>query len=62
MKDERPKHPETGEPLETHRPSDAEKAARNRRNLFIALGLVAFAVLVFAVTVMRLSANISAGG
>lgn len=41
-----------------------EQAARNRRNVALALGLVAFIVVVFTVTVLRLSANIaaSAGG
>lgn len=58
---EQPTHPQTGEPIETVRPSDAEKQARKRRNLAIGLALAGFSVLVFAVTVMRLSANVSGG-
>lgn len=42
--------------------SDAEKAQQKRRNLVIALSLVGFVVLVFLVTVIRLSQNISANG
>ncbi|MFC0633997.1 hypothetical protein [Brevundimonas balnearis] len=34
-------------------------AARKRRNLAIALGLVAFMVLVFLTTVLRLQANVA---
>ena len=34
-----------------------ELNARKRRNLFIALGLVAFIVLVFTTTVLRLQQN-----
>jgi hypothetical protein len=34
-----------------------ELNARKRRNLFIALGLVAFVVLVFLTTVLRLQQN-----
>ncbi|MFN3353521.1 MAG: hypothetical protein ACK4Z5_07935 [Brevundimonas sp.] len=34
-------------------------AARKRRNLAIAFGLVAFMVLVFVTTVLRLQANIA---
>lgn len=36
--------------------------ARKRRNLFIALSLVAFMVAVFLITVVRLSENIASGG
>lgn len=39
-----------------------QEAARRRRNLAIAGGLVAFIVLVFLVTVLRLAANLQAGG
>ena len=35
--------------------------ARNRRNLFIALALVAFVVLVFFVSIARMHANSVAG-
>lgn len=37
--------------------SPEEVRARKRRNLWIALGLVAFIVLVFATTVLRLQQN-----
>lgn len=40
----------------------AQEAARKRRNLVIAGSLVGFIVLVFLVTVLRLSQNIAAGG
>lgn len=36
-------------------------AARKKRNVYIALGLVAFMVAVFLITVVRLSQNIAAG-
>lgn len=36
-----------------------QKKARSRRNVVIALSLVAFVVLVFLVTVVRLSSNIA---
>lgn len=36
-------------------------AARKRRNVAIALGLVGFAVLIFAITALRLAQNISTG-
>jgi hypothetical protein len=39
------------------RPTPEELRARKRRNLWIALGLVAFIVLVFATTVLRLQQN-----
>ena len=40
---------------------DAFIAARKRRNRAIAISLVAFAVLVFVVTALRLAQNIAAG-
>lgn len=39
-----------------------QEAARRRRNLAIAGGLAAFVALVFLVTVLRLAANVQAGG
>lgn len=42
--------------------SPEEEAARKKRNVAIAWSLVAFMVLVFAITVMRLSQNIAGGG
>jgi hypothetical protein len=39
-------------------PPDARKS-RNQRNFAIALGLAAFVVVVFAVTILRISGNIS---
>ena len=38
-----------------------ELRARKRRNIALALGLVAFIVLVFVTTVLRLHANIGVG-
>jgi flagellar basal body-associated protein FliL len=35
-------------------------AARNKRSLWIALGLVAFIVLIFTTTFMRMQANLTA--
>ncbi|MEM7767332.1 MAG: hypothetical protein AAF253_07565 [Pseudomonadota bacterium] len=35
--------------------SDAEIAARNRRNLWLGLGLLAFVLIVLAVTMVRIS-------
>jgi len=49
---------------ETIRMTDEQKAALKKRNRAVALSLIAFMGLIFAVTVMRLSQNIaaSAGG
>ena len=33
--------------------------ARSRRNIFLALALVAFVVLVFVVTILKLSGNVA---
>lgn len=41
--------------------SPEEEAARKKRNVAIAWSLVAFMVLIFAITVMRLSQNIAGG-
>ena len=38
-----------------------ELRARKRRNIALALGLVAFIVLVFVTTVLRLQANVAGG-
>lgn len=59
--EDQPRHPESGEPLETTVLNAQEKDARRRRNMAIGIALCAFAVLVFAVTVIRLSSNISGG-
>lgn len=47
---------------ETHTPSADEEKARRRRNIAIALSVVAFAVLVYLTTVLRLAENIKSGG
>jgi hypothetical protein len=39
---------------EFHTPTPAEKAARKRRNLYVAGALIAFIVIVFLITVIRL--------
>jgi hypothetical protein len=41
--------------------SDAAAKARRRRSLFLALGLVAFVILIFVVTLVRLKGNVLAG-
>jgi len=38
--------------------SDAAARARRGRNIAIALGLVAFVILIFVVTLVRLGANV----
>lgn len=38
---------------------DAAKKARNGRNVALALGLAAFVVLVFVVTLVRLGGNVA---
>lgn len=44
----------------TNAPESEEAAkARRRRNLVLALGLAAFVVLVFVVTLVRLGANVA---
>jgi hypothetical protein len=40
--------------------SDAALKARRRRSLFLALGLVAFVILIFVVTIVRLKGNVFA--
>ncbi|MGV6820491.1 MAG: protoheme IX farnesyltransferase [Parvularcula sp.] len=54
---------EVGEGLPTgdfHALSAEETEARNKRNLAVALGIVAFIVLVFGTTVLRLAQNTGA--
>lgn len=41
------------------RESEAERKARNGRNIALALGLVAFVILVFIVTIVRLGGNVA---
>jgi hypothetical protein len=45
-------------------PPESEEAARarRRRSLFIALGLAAFVVIVFAVTIVKMKANVGSVG
>jgi hypothetical protein len=40
--------------------SDAAAKARRRRNLVLALGLIAFVILVFIVTLVKLKGNVLA--
>ncbi|PWE17659.1 protoheme IX farnesyltransferase [Marinicauda salina] len=56
------REPEPAAETETVKLTEAEKRARGRRNQVIAWSLVGFIVLVFVVTVVRLSANIASGG
>ena len=39
--------------------SDAARRARNGRNIAIALGLIAFVVIIFLVTITRLAGNVA---
>jgi hypothetical protein len=48
-------------PMETVKLTPEQEAARKKRNVAIALGLVAFMALVFTITVLRLSQNIAQG-
>ncbi|MEM9232992.1 MAG: protoheme IX farnesyltransferase [Pseudomonadota bacterium] len=41
--------------------TDAEVEARSKRNMFIALGVTGFVIVVFLTTVLRLVQNIEAG-
>jgi hypothetical protein len=41
---------------------DAAKRARNGRNIAMAIGLVAFVILVFIVTITRLGGNVASHG
>ncbi|ATC33937.1 MAG: hypothetical protein B7Z12_06005 [Caulobacter vibrioides] len=47
------------QPVETDAAQQAAKKARDGRNLALALGLVAFVVLVFVVTLVRLGGNVA---
>ncbi|MEM6850989.1 MAG: hypothetical protein AAF527_04650 [Pseudomonadota bacterium] len=42
--------------------SDEQRARRNRRNMAVALGLVAFITLVYVITMARLGLNIASRG
>lgn len=46
---------------ETVKLTPEEEAARKRRNMMIAVSLVAFAVLIAVTTMLRLSSNYNAG-
>lgn len=50
-----------GEPIETVKLTPEQEAARKRRSLMTALALVAFIVLIFLVTVLRLTSNYNSG-
>lgn len=50
------------QPVDLKAPGDAQaaaKKARDGRNIALALGLVAFVVLVFVVTLVRLGGNVA---
>jgi len=40
------------------RPEDAEAKARKARNIALALGLAAFVILIFVVTLVKLGGNV----
>ncbi|MBB4658539.1 protoheme IX farnesyltransferase [Parvularcula dongshanensis] len=46
---------------EVYEPTPEEQRARSKRNVAVALGVVGFCVLVFAITVLRLAQSIEAG-
>ena len=43
---------------ETYQPSEDEVKRRSKRNIAIALGILGFIVLVYSITVLRISQNI----
>jgi len=47
------------EPLDPKATKDAALKARNGRNIALGLGLVAFVIMVFVVTLVRLGANVA---
>jgi hypothetical protein len=47
------------QPADSQAARDAAKTARNGRNIALGLGLVAFVVMVFVVTLVRLGANVA---
>ena len=47
------------QPVEVKPPGDVAKKAREGRNIALGLGLVAFVILVFVVTLVRLGANVA---
>jgi hypothetical protein len=53
--------PEYSEFIETVKLSPEEETARKRRNLMIALGLTAFAVLIAVTTAVRFAGNYNTG-
>lgn len=58
-------HIQSGEGLPTgemHHQTDEELKAQRKRNIAIALAVLAFALLVYATTFLRLAENIKAGG
>lgn len=46
------------QPVDAQAAREAAKKARNGRNVALALGLVAFVILVFVVTLVRLGGNV----
>lgn len=47
------------EPVDSQATKDAALKARNGRNIALGLGLVAFVILVFVVTLVRLGGNVA---
>jgi hypothetical protein len=47
------------QPVDNQAAQDAAKKARDGRNIALGLGLVAFVVMVFVVTLVRLGANVA---
>ena len=53
--------PRTYDPKNPFGESPAAASARRRRNLVLGLGLVAFVILIFVVTLVKLKGNVLAG-
>ncbi len=47
------------QPLDAQANRDAARKARDGRNIALGLGLVAFVIMVFVVTLVRLGANVA---
>ena len=47
------------QPVDNQASRDAVKKARDGRNIALGLGLVAFVIMVFVVTLVRLGANVA---
>ena len=51
----------TPEEVRASAPTEAERRERGRRNIAHGIALAAFVILVFAITIVRLSGNLAQG-